>query len=250
LKEYAYQLNFSNQHKVLYDKNRREQKAKKVLAVLQDYFDGNLANMSLLDLGCSTGVTANFLSPYFNKTIGIDIDEEAVIFAKETFAHERLTFLTGDSMNISFPDNSFDVIICAQVYEHVPDAGRLMIEIYRLLKPNGVCYFAAGNRIVFIEEHYNLPFLSIIPKHLAHYYLRILKRGDYYYENHLSFWGLKRLTAQFEIIDYTRKIIADPEKYYATDVLKKGSIKQKIALMLVKTLYWLSTDYIWLLKKC
>jgi len=125
-------------------------------------------------------------------------------------------------MNTGFDNESFDLVICAQVYEHVPDSKQLLAEIKRLLKPNGICYFAAGNRLNLIEGHYKLPFLSVIPKPLAHVYLLILGRGKYYYENHLTYWRLKRLVLQFEfdVVDYTAKVIYEPEKYSATEIVR------------------------------
>ncbi len=42
-----------------------------------------------------------------------------------------------DITNITFPDNTFDVIICNHVLEHVPDDAKAMSELYRVLKPGG-----------------------------------------------------------------------------------------------------------------
>jgi predicted SAM-dependent methyltransferase len=42
-----------------------------------------------------------------------------------------------DIMDIQFPDNSFDVIICNHVLEHVGDDQKAMRELYRTLKPGG-----------------------------------------------------------------------------------------------------------------
>lgn len=42
-----------------------------------------------------------------------------------------------DSMNLSFADNSIDIIISNDVYEHVPDIQKALKEAYRILKNNG-----------------------------------------------------------------------------------------------------------------
>ncbi|MCK5359601.1 MAG: methyltransferase domain-containing protein, partial [Gammaproteobacteria bacterium] len=139
--------------------------------------------------------------------------------------------------------------ICSQVYEHVIDARQMMDEIYRVLKPEGICYFAAGNRLAIDEHHHHLPFLSAIPRPLGHLYLRLAGKGKYYYEKHLSYWGLKSLVSRFQIVDYTAEVINDPKRYATDYMLEPGSSKQKFARLIVKRFYWLCPGYIWLLKK-
>ena len=152
-------------------------------------------------------------------------------------------------MNLAFKNNCFDVAICAQVYEHVPCAVQLMQEIHRVLKPGGVCYFAAGNRIMLMEPHYRLPFLSILPASLANHYLRLTGKGNIYYENHLTFRGLKNLVQSFERVDYTHKLINAPHKFGIEYMLKPDSLKARIARFVVACLYGLFPGYIWLLRK-
>lgn len=45
--------------------------------------------------------------------------------------------VTMDLMDIRFPDESFDVILCSHVLEHVPDDRRAMRELHRVLRPGG-----------------------------------------------------------------------------------------------------------------
>lgn len=249
LDKYQYQTGYSDQHLNLYELSNRENKAKKILAIFNDYFEGQLKNMTLLDIGSSTCIITNILSKEFKHTTGIDIDEKAVKYSKQEFENQSLNFYLQDSMDIQFPDDTFDVINCTHIYEHVPDSKRLMDEIYRVLKPNGVCFFAAGNRLIFMEAHYKLPFLSVIPKWMAHKYIRLFNKADFYYETHLTYWGLKKLTSKFERSDYTLKTIKDPIKYSATEMIKEGSFAQKIYLLVLSGVYFLSPTYLWLLKK-
>jgi len=249
MKEYKYQKGFSEQHTELYDRNAREQKANKILSVLKDYFGGPLDGFTLMDIGSSTGIMTHLLSKEFKHTIGIDIDEKAVAYSKTNYENNNLKFLLQDSMSVEFADNSFDVINCSHIYEHVPDSEQLMKEIYRLLKPGGICFFAAGNRFVFMENHYRLPLLSVAPKSVAHKYIRLFNKADFYYETHLTYRELKKLCSQFEIIDYTLEIIKYPEKYYSTEMIKDKSLIQSVYLSILKFAYFLCPTYIWLLKK-
>jgi ubiquinone/menaquinone biosynthesis C-methylase UbiE len=232
----------------MYDKQGREEKGRKILAVLSEFLSREMTELIALDVGCSTGIIDHFLAGYFKMLVGLDIDEEALRYATKNRDH-NVHFLLSDAMVTPFKDQSFDVIICAHVYEHVPCAETLTEEIYRLLKPNGVCFFAAANRLVFYEPHYRLPFLSIIPKRLADFYLRGLGRASSYYEKLQTYWGIKKLFSRFRVVDFTMDIIANPEKYSAAVLCKPGSVKQRAALLTCRIAYWAVPTYIFLLQK-
>jgi SAM-dependent methyltransferase len=245
-----YQKNFSEiLPEAMFDRESREKKVKTMVAVLSDFLGSNLQSLSVLDAGSSTGIMANYLAKYFGKVIGIDIDEKAIKYARDNFIKENLVFETGDSMHLNFPQNMFDIVICAHVYEHVPDANRLMQEIHRVLRPGGVCYFAAGNRLNIKEPHYNLPFLSIVPRRLAHVYLKVAGKEEFYHEKHLTYWGLKRLVHDFERIDYTEKIIGDTQYFHSGYMIRPGTNKARLAKFIARYAYWLCPGYIWLLRK-
>lgn len=243
------QKGFSTMHQsAVFDARAREWKARKALAIAGDYYS-LISKLDMLDVGCAAGFGTKIYAGHFRRVVGIDIDEPAVRYAVRYNKLPNIEYLVMDSQRVAFPDESFDMIICTHVYEHVPDAKKLMSEIYRLLKVGGICYFTAGNRLSLIEPHYRLPFLSILPKAVAHIYLRMLKRGSFYYETHLTYWGLKRLVSDFEVIDYTIKAVEDPARFSASDVIVPGSAKQKISLIMLRLAYWLCPTYIWLLRK-
>lgn len=233
----------------MYDREGRLRKAVTMKAVLEDFLGKPFNGLSILVAGGSTGIIDSYLSGHAGSVIGLDIDTDAVRFAAQSFKSSRLSFIVGDAMNISFPDNRFDIVICSQVYEHVPDSKKMMAEIYRVLKPGGICYFAAGNRLNIMEPHYRLPFLSIVPKFLAHFYLRLLGRGNHYYETHFSYWGLTRLVNRFKITDYSAAVIADPVRFGTDYMVSPGSRKQKLALLMCRYFFWLLPGYIWILQR-
>jgi len=244
----GYQLHLSQGDFVLKDIEGRTRKFEKIISILQDFHPGT-RSMNCLDIGCSSGIITSLLGSHFLMAIGIDIDREALQYAKSHSSSSHVHFGVSDSMALPFKDNTVEVIVCNQVYEHVPDANRMMKEIYRVLKKEGFCYFSAGNKYMIMEGHYHLPFLSWIPKPLAHFYLRMTKRGDFYYEEHLSLRGLRRLVTGFEIHDYTLSIIRDPQRFFATDLFNRGSFLYKCLRWLAPYLYsWVPT-YVWILTK-
>lgn len=233
----------------MFDVDGRERKAHTMVAVLQECLPMPLGSYSLLNVGGSAGIIDNYLARHFAAVIGVDIDEPAVTHAKVIFQRENLEFQVGDALDLQFPDSSFDVVVCSQVYEHVPNAAKMMQEIHRVLKPGGVCYFAASNRLMWNEPHYNLPLLSVIPRPLAHLYIRLMGRAESYYEHHYSYWGLRHLVKAFVVEDFTRRMIVTPQKYHVEYMLRPGTLKAGAAGFIVRWLYWLTPGYIWVLRK-
>lgn len=249
--EKNYQYNYahlSESVESMYDKQARLNKANKTLLILKDYLK-NTSKLSLLDVGSSTGIMTYEYAKYFAKVTGIDIDSKTINLASKTFKKDNLTFIETPIEENKFKDESFDVVTCSHIYEHVPSDIILMDEIYRLLKPGGVCYFAAGNRFQIIEVHYRLPFLSYLPKKLSNIYIRLFTNEKYYYENHKSLRNLKKLVKKFHTTDYTLDVLKYPSKYSANEMLKEKSIKYYVVNIIARICYFLIPTYIWVLKK-
>ena len=245
----GYQYNFSSRPAGRYDVCGRERKAQTMVAVLKDYLKRPLSALSLLNVGGSAGVIDNYLADHFRSIVSVDIDAPAIRKAQRQFKRPNLEFKIGDALNLAYASHTFDIVICSQVYEHVPSPEKMMDEIFRVLVPGGVCYFAASNRLMWMEPHYHLPLLSVIPRPLAHLYIRRAQKADFYHELHFSYWGLKKLVKRFTLHDYTRKMICDPGKYAVAYMLPPASRKAKIALFVAQHLIWLCPGYIWLLEK-
>jgi predicted SAM-dependent methyltransferase len=52
-----------------------------------------------------------------------------------------LADVKADICNLPFADNSYDIILCNHVLEHIPDDTKAMQELYRVLKPGGMGIF-------------------------------------------------------------------------------------------------------------
>ncbi len=245
-----YQKDYSLHAPAVLNGDVRLTKVKKMLSILEDA--GLLQNTSgiAMDIGCSGGFFINALPEFFARVIGIDIDIHALRLAKKSASqHERITLLAADSMRIPVADDSIDLVICNHVYEHVPDADQLFSEIYRILKPGGVCYFGAASRLTVVEPHYHLPFLSWLPKPLAHLYMRAAGKGDFYYENLRTCDGIRKLVSKFSVNDYTLKIVTAPDKFNARDLIRPGSLLERIPLAVWRMGYRMLPGYIYLLTK-
>ena len=248
-----YQLGFSEIHPAtMFDEEGRLQKARKTVAVILDAMAAagrDPAQASLLDIGCSTGILTQHYAEFFGRVVGVDIDDGAVEWAQKNRAADNIDYRVGDSMELPFQAAEFDVVTCTHIYEHVPDAQRMLDEIFRVLVPGGLCYFAAENRIRLWDGHYDLPLLTMLPKSLGDGFVRLMRKGEGRYETHFTVRGLRRLARRFEISDYTGKVVRDPVRFEASDMVRAGSLKQKAALSILKTAYWAFPTYLWILRK-
>jgi SAM-dependent methyltransferase len=236
----------------MYDTEGRLQKARKTIAVLRDAMNRNgidPARARLLDIGCSTGILTHYYGDHLGAVVGIDIDDGAVAWANANRAADNVEYRVGDSLDLPFEDAVFDLAACTHIYEHVPDPGRMLDEIFRVLRPGGLCYFAAENRLRFWDGHYDLPLVTVVPRPVANLMLRVTGRGRHRYETHATWWGLRHLAGRFEILDYTERVVRDPSRFDAMDMIRPGSFKQRIALGIVRLLPWLSPTYLWVLRK-
>jgi SAM-dependent methyltransferase len=243
-----YQEEYSQDYPLLFDINRRTIKAKKIFSIIEDFSVKEPSTCIGLDIGCSAGINTNFLGAGMKDAIGIEIDADALKFG---YSHRKpnVHFLIGDAIHLPFNNEIFDIVICNHVYEHVPDASILMNEIFRILKPGGFCYFGAANRFVIIEPHYQLPFLSWFPKPIANFYLSILRKKVPYYENLRSYYGIRKLISQFSVTDYTVRIIRNPERFNAEDVIGQKSLIRYLPEFLLQHLMPLIPTYIFVLSK-
>ena len=101
----------------------------------------------VLDIGCGSGrhTAEAYRYPGF-VVVGADRNLEDLHQARERLAfHDRLQAHGGgcwclagaDIRHLPFPDQTFDLVVCSEVLEHVPDHRCAIHEIVRVLKPAG-----------------------------------------------------------------------------------------------------------------
>jgi SAM-dependent methyltransferase len=92
---------------------------------------------SLLDVGCGVGYFLRRIHaawPGRYQLHGIEYDPLAVEQARNSVPG---VFGVGSVTDIAYPDQSFDVVLNLSVLEHVPDDGKAMDELVRVLRPGG-----------------------------------------------------------------------------------------------------------------
>ncbi len=104
----------------------------------------------VLEIGCGQGgVCINIAMNGAYAVTGIDVSDKALQAAsrvKERFEadglirRDILTFEKAFAEELPFADESFDLIIADNVFEHVSDLTKTLIECKRVLKPEGIIY--------------------------------------------------------------------------------------------------------------
>ncbi|MCK6533026.1 MAG: methyltransferase domain-containing protein [Polyangiaceae bacterium] len=102
-------------------------------------------NLHVLDVGCGTGnLLAAPLARMGYQVTGIDVHEESIRYAREQ--HRDIPTLTFDHRSIEdYPAESFDVVICSEVLEHVNDPKAFVCELKRLLRQGGTLVVTVPN---------------------------------------------------------------------------------------------------------
>ena len=99
-------------------------------------------NKTILEVGSGRGGGASFIAKFFNPFMmfGIDISPNAVRLSNNFYNQKNLNFKVGDSENIPFPDNYFDVVINVESSHCYGSMEKFLLEVKRVLKPGG--YFS------------------------------------------------------------------------------------------------------------
>jgi 2-polyprenyl-6-hydroxyphenyl methylase/3-demethylubiquinone-9 3-methyltransferase len=101
--------------------------------------------LNLLDVGCGGGLIAEPMTRLGAKVTGIDASEKNINVAK--FHAEqmnlKINYLCATPEKL---DEQFDVILCLEIIEHVADVDLFIKSCAKLLKKNGIIFFATLNR--------------------------------------------------------------------------------------------------------
>ncbi|MEW6515922.1 MAG: class I SAM-dependent methyltransferase [candidate division FCPU426 bacterium] len=90
---------------------------------------------TFLDVGCATGFMLNGIRRHSSwEVYGCEFSPAASAFARDTLG---LQVATGQLADAAYPDAFFDVVQVNNVLEHVLDPAGLLVEIHRILKPEG-----------------------------------------------------------------------------------------------------------------
>ncbi|WP_269623459.1 class I SAM-dependent methyltransferase [Prochlorococcus marinus] len=134
---------------------------KEIVFLITKYLQSQ--NTKILDIGCGPGLLEEDLSNLSYKGIGMDISQQMIKIsqnrAKAKGFDESWEFMLGDCEDTKLQTQSFDCVIASGVIEYMPEDNKLLKEINRVLKVDGL----------FILNVTNAFGISTVLNRLSHY---------------------------------------------------------------------------------
>ena len=115
----------------MYDRRYREIQREKYETVL-----ANVTSVDrVLDLGCGTGMLLSPLEKKARLVVGVDMSAEMLREAKKRAAGAPLVLADAD--HLPFADGSFDMVVSVTLLQNMPDPGKTVRELARVLRSDG-----------------------------------------------------------------------------------------------------------------
>jgi len=142
-----------------------------------------LASRDVVDVGCGGGILAEAMAGLGARVTGIDLAEKSLKVAQlhllESGREVEYRALSAEALAAEAPE-SFDVVTCMEMLEHVPDPGSTVAACARLVRPGGSVFFSTLNRnpkswlFAIVGAEY---VLRLLPKG-THEYARFIKPAE------------------------------------------------------------------------
>jgi ubiquinone/menaquinone biosynthesis C-methylase UbiE len=99
----------------------------------------------ILEIGCGIGSIVNHLSKHGYDVTGTDISNEAISYGLKKYGCLNLQVQPAE--DLPFKDESFNVVLSFDLFEHIAQINRHVSEVYRVLRPGGYYLFQTPNKL-------------------------------------------------------------------------------------------------------
>jgi SAM-dependent methyltransferase len=117
------------------------------------------ARSRVIDIACGVGYGAKILAEAGHTVIAIDRDPEAIAYAREHYAHPRVTHHVAEAETVRLDDEPVDAAVCFETLEHLEDPVMLLKKLHLVAPfllasvPNEAVFPHRG-RVAFHHRHY------------------------------------------------------------------------------------------------
>ena len=143
---------------------------------------------TILDIGCGAGYFLNLIRGVYHAkgfeptVVGADISAYQVSYMAERMRREgipRVIAVTGNGEYLPFADESFDLVTCSEVIEHIQNPRRALTEMRRVLKPDGMLLLSTPSMSAQKGWGYVLLPATALVKAITRYRPKPSGRGSY-----------------------------------------------------------------------
>lgn len=172
-----------------------------------------LGTQRILDLGCGDGrlifaLHKKGLLGHFDQIFGVDVSESRV--RRMTKELPFVKGLVSDALSVKeLPSSSFDFVICSQLIEHVENDRKLLQEIGRLLRNNGLAYISSVIKKAYaVYFYFTNGSFKLDPTHSREYasaaeFLNLLESEGFYVI------GLETRQIMFPLVDLIIRLFVE-----------------------------------------
>jgi 2-polyprenyl-6-hydroxyphenyl methylase / 3-demethylubiquinone-9 3-methyltransferase len=138
-----------------------------------------LAGLRALDVGCGGGLVAEPLARLGALVTGIEPEDANISAARSHAASQELTidYRAARAEDLAASGETFDLVTCLEVIEHVPDVRAFLKVVAALVRPGGLLIVSTLNRTL---KSYALAIIG------AEYVLRWLPAGTHQWDRFVS----------------------------------------------------------------
>ena len=156
---------------------------------------GPVAGRAVLELGSGTAALGSVLATRTAPVVVTDVALAWLVLARHRLAEAGLddvTVVACTADHLPFAPASFDLVVAADVIEHVPDADAMAASAYAALAPGGSLWLSTPNRFSLTPEpHVRLWGVGLLPRRAALAYVRRFRGTDYASIHTLSLFRLR-----------------------------------------------------------
>lgn len=178
------------------------------------------AGDAVLEVGCGTAAVAATAAGRVGRAVATDLSMRWMVLAQKRLAEAgagAVELACCSAEELPFPAGTFDVVVAADVIEHVADQRDFVAACHTVLRPGGMLFLATPNRLSLgLEPHVRVWGVGFLPRRLAPRYVRAVSGRRYDHVRLLSALGLRRLlgAAGFETTIVPPEIPPSIERLY------------------------------------
>jgi ubiquinone/menaquinone biosynthesis C-methylase UbiE len=161
---------------------------------------------TVLDIASGSGYGTQLLAQSAKHVFGVDINEKAVVYARNFFNSTNITYKVGSGTKIPLENSSVDYAITFETIEHIIEADKFISELKRVLKPKGQLILSTPNDKEFpkgnhfhVHQYEYLELLNLLKKHFQY--------TDPYFQATWLYSGVSAAPMVFEEKEENIKII-------------------------------------------